>query len=50
MPNRADILAMVEDQFVIMRKEMALQLARMAQMQVQLDQIHAMLKKLLSIS
>jgi hypothetical protein len=48
--NRADILAMVEDQFVEMRKEMALQLARMAQMQVQLDQIHSILKKLASAS
>lgn len=46
--NRADILAMVEDQFVAMRQEMALQLARMAQMQVQLDQIHTILKKLVS--
>jgi hypothetical protein len=49
-PNRADVLAMVEDQFVAMRSEMALQLARMAQMQVQLDQIHTILKKLVSDS
>ena len=46
--NRADVLAMVEDQFGEIRKEMALQLQRMGQMQVQLDQIAAMLKKLLA--
>lgn len=45
--KRADVLAMVEDQFVEMRKEMALQLARMAQIQAQLDQIHTMVKKLI---
>ena len=45
--NRADVLAMVDDQFLDIRKEMALQLARMAQIQVQLDQIYAMLKKLM---
>jgi hypothetical protein len=44
--SRADILAMVEDQFVEIRKEMSLQLSRMAQIQVQLDQIQTMLKKL----
>ncbi len=44
--NRADVLAMVDDQFVGIRKEMSLQLTRMAQIQVQLDQIHTMLKKL----
>jgi len=46
--NRTDVLAMVEDQFVEMRKEMALQLQRMGQMQVQLEQIAIMLKKLLA--
>ena len=44
--SRADILAMVEDPFVEIRKEMSLQLSRMAQIQVQLDQIQTMLKKL----
>lgn len=44
--SRADVLAMVDDQFLGIRKEMALQLTRMAQIQVQLDQIHTMLKKL----
>jgi hypothetical protein len=37
---------MVEDQFAEIRKELSLQLARMGQIQVQLDQIHAMVKKL----
>ena len=45
-PTRADILAMVEDQFLEIRKELSLQLARMGQIQTQLDQIHAMIKKL----
>jgi hypothetical protein len=44
--NRADVIAMVEDQFYEIRKEMSLQLQRMAQMQVQLDHIALMLKKL----
>lgn len=44
--NRADVLAMVEDQFAEIRKELSLQLARMGQIQVQLDQISKMLKKL----
>ena len=39
---------MVEDQFVEVRKEMSLQLQRMAQMQVQLDQIAIMIKKVLA--
>lgn len=45
-PNRADVLAMVEDQFAEIRKELGLQLARMGQIQTQLDQIHTMIKKL----
>ena len=44
--NRADVLAMVDDQFLDIRKEMAAQLTRMAQIQMQLDQIYVMLKKL----
>jgi hypothetical protein len=46
--SRADVIAMVEDQFVEIRKEMSLQLQRMGQIQVQLDQIAVMLKKLVS--
>lgn len=46
-PSRADVLAMVEDQFGEMRKELGLQLARMGQIQAQLDQIHGLLKKLI---
>jgi hypothetical protein len=34
------------DQFVEIRREMALQLSRMGQIQAQLDQIHTMIKKL----
>ncbi len=45
--NRADVLAMVDDQFLDIRKEMALQLTRMSQIQMQLDQIYTMLKKLM---
>lgn len=44
--NRADVLAMVDDQFKGIRKEMNLQLVRMGQIQAQLDQIHTMVKKL----
>lgn len=44
--SRRDVLAMVEDQFAEMRKELTLQLARMGQIQAQLDQIHTMIKKL----
>jgi len=45
MPSRADILAVVEDQFFEMRKQLDLQLTRFAQLQVQLDQIHKLLKQ-----
>lgn len=45
-PNRADVLAMVEDQFGEIRKELGLQLVRMGQIQTQLDQIYTMVKKL----
>jgi hypothetical protein len=40
------VLAMVDDQFQAIRKELALQLARMGQIQVQLDQIHSIVKQL----
>jgi hypothetical protein len=44
--KRADVLAMVDDQFVSIRQELSLQFSRLGQIQVQLDQIHTMLKKL----
>ncbi len=37
---------MVEDQFSEIRKELAVQLSRMGQIQAQLDQIHGLIKKL----
>ncbi len=46
MPNRADILAVVEDQFGEIRKQLDVQLTRFAQLQMQLDQIHKLLKQL----
>lgn len=46
--SRADVLEMVEDQFLEIRKELGLQLARMGQIQTQLDQIQKLLKKLVS--
>lgn len=45
-PDRAAVLAMVEDQFLEIRKELGLQLSRMGQIQAQLDQIHGLVKKL----
>ena len=46
MPRREDVLALVEDQFSEMRTQLGIQLTRFAQLQVQLDQIHKMLTKL----
>jgi hypothetical protein len=46
VPSRIDILAAVEDQFSEMRKQLDLQLMRFAQLQVQLDQIHKLLKQI----
>ena len=46
MPRREDVLALVEDQFSEMRKALDIQLTRFAQLQVQLDQIHTLLKRL----
>ena len=43
--HRADILAIVDDQFTAIRQELSLQLTRIAQIQSQLDHIHATLKK-----
>jgi hypothetical protein len=45
-PSRADVLAMVDDQFMEIRKKLGLQLTRMGQIQTQLDQIHALVKEL----
>ncbi|MFN2509246.1 MAG: collagen-like protein [Chthoniobacterales bacterium] len=45
-PSRADILALVEDQFSEMRKQLDVQLTRFAQLQMQLDQIHKLLKQM----
>ena len=46
MPRREDVLALVEDQFSEMRKQLEIQLTRFAQLQLQLDQIHKLLKQL----
>jgi hypothetical protein len=45
-PTRADILALVEDQFAEIRQQLHVQLTRFAQLQVQLDQMHGLLKRL----
>ena len=45
-PSRADILAVVEDQFRDIRKQLDIQFTRFAQLQAQLDQIHGLLKQL----
>ena len=42
--SKVDVLAMVDDQLNDIRKELSLQLSRMAQIQAQLDQIHTMVK------
>lgn len=44
----AEVLALVDDQFVLIRKQLDLNLARMAQLQAQLDQIHGLVKKLVA--
>ena len=46
LPRREDVLAVVEDQFTEMRRQLEIQLMRFAQLQVQLDQIHKILKQL----
>jgi hypothetical protein len=45
--RKVDVLAMVADQFMDVRHQLELQLARMAQIQAQLDRIHAAVKLLL---
>ncbi len=44
--QRADMLAMVDDQFSQIRRRLDTQLTRMAQIQQQLDQIHTVVKQL----
>ena len=46
MPRREDVLALVEDQFFDMKKQLEVQLTRFAQLQAQLDLIHKMLKQI----
>ena len=46
MPRREDVLAVIEDQFFDMRKQLDTQLTRFAQLQAQLDQIHTLLKRI----
>ena len=44
----AEVLALVEDQFYEIRKQLEVQLQRFAQLQAQLDQIHHLLKSIVS--
>ena len=44
----AEVLALVEDQFGELRKQLELQLKRFAQIQAQLDQIHTLVKALVN--
>ncbi len=44
----AEVLALVDDQFMEIRKQLALQLTRTAQLQLQLDQIHGLVKQLVN--
>jgi hypothetical protein len=46
--QRADVLAMVEDQFAELRRQLDVQLVRMSQIQQQLDQIHSAIKRLIA--
>jgi len=45
--KRADVVAMVDDEFTQMKHALHLQLVRMGQIQVQLDAIHKVVKQLL---
>lgn len=45
----AEVLALVEDQFHEIRKQLEINLRRMAQIQVQLDQIHGLVKQLVKV-
>jgi hypothetical protein len=44
----AEVLALVEDQFYELRKQLDIQLTRFAELQAQLDQIHRLLKSIVS--
>ena len=44
----AEVLALVEDQFYAIRRQLEVQLQRFGQLQVQLDQIHGLIKTLLN--
>jgi hypothetical protein len=44
--RRADVLAIVDDQFHAIRKSLDLQLRRTGELQAQLDQIHKLVKRL----
>ena len=48
--RRADMLAVVDDQFNEIRKQLDLQLTRTGQLQLQLDQIHGLVKQLVANS
>jgi hypothetical protein len=43
--NREDVLAMLDDQFQEARKDLSLQLTRLGQIQVQLDQTHGVVRQ-----
>ena len=45
-----EVLALVDDQFLDIRKQLDIQLLRTAQLQLQLDQIHALVKQLVNAS
>jgi hypothetical protein len=45
--KRADVVAMIDDQLTHLRRQLDVQLSRMAQIQQQLDQIHVVVKQLL---
>ena len=44
----AEVLAMVDDQFIGIRKQLDLQLKRTEQLQAQLDQIHGLVKRIVN--
>jgi hypothetical protein len=46
--SRADILAVVQDEFNELRKQMQIQIERTAQMQLQLDTIQGLVKQLIA--
>lgn len=48
--QRAEILAVVDDQFVEVRKSFKVQLTHSTKIQTQLDEIHGLLKKLIEHS